>query len=153
MQHVLDNCAKTHSVKGQIDTQQCESMSTHLYWGAGRSLIHFAVRMGGRTWLGLIYLAVNLTFRCYAWTVLFYWLLITCVRKSISMGIDYTLSSLSSKHKGVRGGTPHTASFGRDKSYFSTGFRLFEAEMTFFFRRVRCKEMHRIYELQFKSWV
>lgn len=141
MQHVLDNCAKTHSVKGQIDTQQCESMSTHLYWGAGGSLIHFAVRMGGRTWSGLIYLAVNLTFKCYAWTVLFYWLLITCVRKSISMGIDYTLSSLSSKHKGVRGGTPHTASFGRDKKLFLYRFQAFWSRDYLFFRKVRCKEM------------
>lgn len=107
--------------------------------GSGEVVNPFRSQNG---WTDVIYLAVNLTFRCYAWTVLFYWLLITCVRKSISMGIDYTLSSLSSKHKGVRGGTPHTASFGRDKSYFSTGFRLFEVEITFFFRKVRCKEIH-----------
>lgn len=49
---------------------------------------------------GQIYLAINLTFTSFGGTVRVYWLLITCSRKPISMGIDYTLSSLSSERRG-----------------------------------------------------
>lgn len=141
MQHVLDNCAKDSFSQG-TNWHSAMWINEHAsLLGSEGSLIHFAVRMGGRTCPGQIYLAFNLTFRCYAWTVLFYWLLITCVRKSISMGIDFTLSSFCSETKGVRGGTLHTASYRRDKKLFPYRFsRAFLKHRWCCYSKARCKD-------------
>lgn len=53
------------------------------------------------------------------------------------MGIDYALSSLSSKHKGVRAGRPHKASFGGDKKAISLDVLVFTGAN--YYSWARCK--------------